>query len=231
MFMIRSELIGKGLYSLQEATKLTGADYSTIRRWMLGYSYKNRMGNYVVREPIFKSEIGDIDGQFTISFQDLIELLFVSSFRKRGVRWKIIHEAFDIAKERFRSSHPFSSINFKTDGKRIFEEAIVNNKAQLSDLHMNQIVMSTVVEPSLKKGIEFEDGRATVWYPLHPSKSIALDPERSFGRPIIKNRGIPTEVLFAAYEAEENYESVAREFDIQSTDVKQAVDFQRKLAA
>lgn len=223
--------VGKGLYTLQEATKLSEADYSTISRWLRGYAYRNKSGEYVERPPIFTAEFGDVNGQFIISFQDLIELLFVSSFRKRKVRWSVIHEAFEIARERFSSSHPFSAINFKTDGKTIFEEAIAGDRAQLSDLHMDQIVIADFIAPGLMKALEFEDGKAKVWFPRHPSKAIVLDPARSFGRPIVARSGIPTEVLFAAYEAEENYEAVAREFDSTANEVRQAVGFQRSLAA
>lgn len=223
--------IGRGVYSVQEAARLTGADYGTIRRWLLGYSYKAKDGNVKERPPIFRAEFGDVDGQFIISFQDLIELLFVASFRKRGVKWTIIHEAFELAKERFNSNHPFSVINFKTDGKRIYEETIQKRRSVLSDLHFKQLVMAPVIESTLVRALEFKGGTATQWFPTHPSKTIVLDPNRSFGRPIIDRTGVPTEVLFAAYQAEDNFEYVAREFDTPVADVRKAVQFQIALAA
>ena len=229
--MSRSEeFLGRGLYSIPEATRLTGADYSTMRRWLTGYSYK-RKGKVIDRPPIFEPEFGEVDGQLIISFQDLIELLFVTRFRARGVKWSIIHEAFELAKERFESSHPFSAINFKTDGKRIFEETVKDGKAQLSDLHLNQIVIADFIAPTLTKAIEFDTNRAALWYPRFPSKTILLDPHRSFGRPILRESGVPTEAIFAAYEAEEEVGLVARQFDISSVQVKAAISFQQRLAA
>lgn len=230
--MVRSKniFLGKGVYTIPEAARLTGAGSDTMRRWLLGYSYK-RNGKVYARPPIFEAEFGDIDGQFTISFQDLIELLFVSRFRSKGVKWSIIHEAFKLAKERFESDHPFSAINFKTDGKRIFEETIHSGNKQLSDLHLNQIVIADFIAPTLSKAIEFDTQRATVWYPQYPSKLILLDPERSFGRPIIANGSVPTEALYLAYEAEEDFGIVARQFDIRVSDVRSAVSFQERLAA
>ncbi|MEM9569816.1 MAG: DUF433 domain-containing protein [Pseudomonadota bacterium] len=230
--MLRSEneFIGKGVYTITEAARLTGARRETMRRWLLGYSQK-RNGRIYERPPIFEAEFGDVDGQFNISFQDLIELLFVSRFREKGVKWSIIHEAFKLAKERFESDHPFSAINFKTDGKRIFEETVRSGRKQLSDLHLKQIVIADFIAPTLSKAIEFDVNKATIWYPQYPSRLILLDPQRSFGRPIIANGGVPTETLFLSYQAEEDFGIVARQFDLRVADVRSAVSFQRKLAA
>lgn len=229
--MVRSEsLLGKGLYTVPEASRLTGASYSTMRRWLTGYSYK-RKGKVFDRPPIFEPEFGEVDGQLTISFQDLVELLFVTRFRARGVKWPIIHEAFELAKQRFESNHPFSAINFKTDGKRIFEETVNRGRKQLSDLHLNQIVIAEFIAPTLTKAIEFDTNGAAIWYPKFPSKVILLDPHRSFGRPILSESGVPTEAVFAAFEAEEDTAIVARQFDITGAQVNSAVNFQRQLAA
>ncbi|WP_299550741.1 hypothetical protein [uncultured Tateyamaria sp.] len=230
MVRSRNKFLGKGIYTISEAARLTGAGRDTISRWLLGYSYK-RGGKFYERPPIFTTEFGDVDGQFTISFQDLIELLFVAKFRAKGVKWSIIHEAFKLARERFESEHPFSAINFKTDGQRIFEETIIAGAVQLADLHLNQIVIADFIAPTLTKAIEFDTRRATIWYPQFPSKLILLDPQRSFGRPIVSRGSVPTEALYLAYEAEEDFGLVARQFDLKVADVRSAVKFQERLAA
>lgn len=223
-------LLGKGIYSLYEATRLSGASSSTIRRWLLGYSYKS--GNQRKRRPpIFESDIGEIDGVFTISFRDLIELLFVHAFRERGVKWAIIHEAFDLARERFESQHPFSAINFKTDGKRIFEETILRGETKLADLNKQQFVISDFIQPTLVKALEFDRRSVQKWYPNFPSKIIVLDPKRSFGRPIVDESGVPTQVINAAFQVEQDAAIVAAEFETKRSAVEAAVRFEARLAA
>ena len=218
MLRSKNKFLGKGIYTISEAARLTGSGNDTMRRWLLGYSYK-RDGKVYDRPPIFSAEFGDVDGQFTISFQDLIELLFVARFRAKEVKWSIIHEAFKLAKERFESDHPFSAINFKTDGKRIFEETIRSGEVRLADLHLNQIVIADFIAPTLTKAIEFDTRRATIWYPQFPSKLILLDPQRSFGRPIVARGSVPTEILYLAYVAEEDFGLVARQFDLKVADL------------
>ncbi|MEO0981487.1 MAG: DUF433 domain-containing protein [Pseudomonadota bacterium] len=230
MFSSGKKFVGKGVYTIPEATRLTGAGYETMRRWLLGYSYKYK-GKFVEKPPIFEAEFGKIDGELIISFQDLIELLFVVRFRSKKVKWGVIHEAFDKAKERFESNHPFSRLNYRTDGKRIFEDGESEKGRQFTDLNTDQIVFADFIDRTLSKGIEFSNREASIWFPKFPSKIIVLDPKRSFGRPIISRTGVPTEVIFAAYEADEDYSLVARDFDIRIQEVQSAVKFQQRLAA
>lgn len=230
MSISRDELLDKGLYSIYEAIKLSGASASTVRRWLLGYTYKYR-GRIRHRDPIFSAEFGDIDGQFTISFRDLVELLFVTAFRERGVKWAVIHEAFELARERFESEHPFSVINFKTDGKRIFEETVLRGRKELTDLNRQQFVISDFIEPTLLKAIECDQHSVRRWYPAYPSKLIVLDPKRSFGRPVITSGGVPTEVIWGAFQADQDVKLVAEEFDTKPAAVRAAVKFEKNLAA
>ena len=230
MFSSGSEFIGKGVYSIPEAAKLTGAGYDTMRRWLTGYTYSYK-GKHIEKPPIFETEFGKVDGQMIVSFQDLVELLFVVRFRAKRVSWGIIHEAFEKAKDRFESNHPFSRLNYRTDGNRIFEDGLSRAGRQVTDLNTDQIVFADFIDRTLSKGIEFSNNEASVWFPKFPSKVIVLDPKRSFGRPIVNRVGIPTEVLFAAFEADEDYSIVARDFDLRVQEVKAAVSFQEKIAA
>jgi len=230
MFSSNPEFVGRGVYSIPETAKLTGAGYDTMRRWLTGYTYKYK-GKFIERPPIFETEFGKVDGQLIVSFQDLVELLFVVRFRAKKVPWGIIHEAFNKAKVRFESNHPFSRLNYRTDGKRIFEDGESVDGRQVTDLNTDQIVFAEFIDRTLSKGIEFSNREASVWFPRFPSRVVVLDPKRSFGRPIINRVGIPTEVLHAAFEADEDYSLVARDFDLRVKEVKAAVQFQEQIAA
>jgi len=230
MSIENDQLLGKGLYSIYEATRLSGASVSTVRRWLLGYTYKSG-GRIRQRPPIFKADIGEIDGVFTISFRDLVELLFVHAFREKGVKWTAIHEAFELARKRFESEHPFSVINFKTVGKRIFEETILSGHKKLEDLNKQQFVIGDFIEPTLVNTLEFDRHSVRKWFPSYPSKAIVLDPKRSFGRPIISESGVPTQVIYAAFQAERDLSFVADEFETKKSAIKAAIRFESQMAA
>lgn len=225
-----SELVGKGIYALHEAARLANADGNTVRRWLLGYSYKHS-GKTVTQPPIFRAEIGRIEDDFFISFVDLVELLFVANFRRRGIKWSVIKTAFESARDRFESDHPFSVLNFQTDGKRIFEETVLNGRRQLTDLEKKQLLLGDFIDRTLSKTLQFEKGSVRLWYPEFPSRLIVLDPSRSFGRPIVASNGVPTEVIFGALEADDDVQLVAREFGITAKEVRAVAEFQERLAA
>jgi uncharacterized protein (DUF433 family) len=223
-------LIGVGLYGVPEAHRLTGAKPSTIYRWLSGYRYR-RDGAERFSPPVWNGDFGQVDGQLTLSFQDLMEVRFVRAFRQHGVSWPAIREAAAIACEMFQSSHPFSRHRFRTDGGRIFEEVESRGAVKLFDLNRQSWVFHDIVSPSLYQGIEFEADHAVRWFPMHPRKSIVLDPAFSFGRPIVARERVPTEVLALAAKAEGSIEAVARWFGVSPSAVRVAVEFEERAGA
>jgi uncharacterized protein (DUF433 family) len=87
----------------------------------------------------------------------------------------------------------------------------------------------TVVEPSLRD-LEFEADAVARWYPLGSSRSVVIDPARAFGRALVKG-GVPTEVLANAAKVEGSIGKAARAYEVAPAAVRDAVEFERKLAA
>ena len=74
------EYIGRGVYSVAEAARLTGVPSSTIRRWTRGYTYKGR-----IIPPVFDGV--NEEGTPILRFVDLMEVRILDGFRKEGVSW------------------------------------------------------------------------------------------------------------------------------------------------
>jgi len=174
-------------------------------------------------------EIGVVDGENAISFLDLLEVRFINAFRKAGVSWKFIREAAFKAQEVFNTTHPFTTQRFRTDGKHIFSSFSENNSKLTLDLNNANYAMEKVIEPFFKD-IEFESDQAVRWYP-YKNKKIVIDPERAFGRPILKESGIATDILYAAFNTEKDEKLVAEWYDIDIASVKSAVDYEKGLRA
>ena len=165
----------------------------------------------------------------------MLEIRFVDAFRRYGVSLPSIREAAEHARELFHQPYPFTCRRFQTDGRSIFADVKeVTGDDGLVDLVKKQNVFNRVIKPSLYTGIEYDSGEnnALRWFPVLNSKKIVLDPERSFGKPMITEAGITTEVLFQSWLAEgEDARMVASLYDIDIAAVNAAVHFEQRIAA
>ena len=220
-------LIGLGIYSIPEAARLTKVPNNTIYRWIRGYKYTSDE-NVKQMDPLWTRDIPEIDGENAVSFYDLLEIRFINAFRIAGVSWKFIREAALKAQEVFDTTHPFITQKFRTDGKHIFSSFIENNSNLTLDLNNANYAMEKIIEPSLYKGIEFESNQVARWYP-YKNKKIVIDPERAFGRPILNESGIATNILYAAFKAEKNEKRVAEWYNIDIASVKSAIEYEKGL--
>jgi len=218
------ELLGKGIYTIPEASRLSKVGPGKIKRWISGYEVAGRPYNRV-----FAPDIPPIDHAYALSFHDLIEVRFINEFRKHGVSWPTIRIAFNKAMEILQSNHPFASRRFHTDGKHILAE--VSDK-KLLELVRDQLEWTDLIERYLVRGIEFtENDMAGRWWPLPESKRIVIDPTRRFGKPIVDKFAIPTSAIASAFNTEQSVEDVARWFQIDEESVRDAIEFEEQLAA
>ena len=226
-------LIGVGLYTFQEASKLTSASPQELRRWLKGHAYKARdSGKRVNSVPLWQAELSE-SGLEGVSFHDLLEVRFVQAFRKHGVSLQTIRLASQQAREMFNHPYPFTCKRFETDGRTIFAAALEEaGEMQLLDLPKRQFAFTKIIEPSLYRGIEFgRDELASRWYPVTRSKAIVLDPTIAFGKPIVTHGSIRTSTLYDAFKAEENKQYVARLYEVPVSAVDAAIRFEERLAA
>jgi uncharacterized protein (DUF433 family) len=224
-------LIGAGIYSVPEAARLTQIPTARIRRWVKGYTYRSGPDQRV-STPVVHSQLEPIDGVVALGFLDLIEVRFVDAFRSHGVGWKAIRIAYDRARDLIGSKHPFSTRRFRTDGRRIFADIIRDaGEPILLELVSNEFAFRKVLSPYLYAGLEFSEDEVARWWPMGESGDVVIDPERSFGQPIVHKEGVPTRVLAQAFRVEESYDAVARWYDVNRRSVRQAVEFEKRLAA
>lgn len=226
------QLAGLGIYTFGEAARLTDIQPAKLRRWLRGYSYKHGESNRA-SEPLWLPEIAE-SGLEGISFHDLLEVRFVDAFVRAGVSLPIIRRVAQTAKEVYGSAYPFTQRRFRTDGKTIFETAVKESgEPELLDLLKRQYAFEQIIGSSLYAGIDFDDNeqRALRWYPIAKSKSVVLDPAIAFGKPIVANCGIRTDILYSAFQAEQNKQRVARQFEVPVQAVDAAIRFEERIAA
>jgi uncharacterized protein (DUF433 family) len=228
------DIIGTGIYPLNQAARLVGEEPRALRRWLQGCSRKAN-GEKVRSEPLWETQLKN-EGlpEDVIGFRDLLELRMVSAFVRHGVDLRVIRATVESASKDFGQNYPLTNQQFLTDGKRIFLQAIERSTGapRMIDILRKQFVFSDIIKPSLYAGIEYGADGAVRWFPLGKRKSIVLDPALQFGTPIVTHTGIPTDTIYASYLAEGgDKEMVARVFDLTPKMVADAVEFEERIAA
>lgn len=220
--------LGIGSYTPSEAARLTGVPAYALKRWLFGYSYSHH-GPLTTQPPLWQPQYGVDQEDPLLGFRDLIEARMVGRLRSLGIGMPTIRACLRTASEIAEDPHPFSSANFRTDGKSLFLERISDSgEHDVIDLKLRQHAFAKVIERSFLD-LEFDEEKATRWFLLPNKQSIVADPERSFGQPITNEGGVPTNRLLQAVSAEGSISKVAKLFEIRSTIVRDAVTFEKTL--
>jgi hypothetical protein len=224
--------IGQGVYSLPEASRLIGIPRPRIRRWLEGYTFRSS-GRSIRSGPVIASAIGRDTGELALTFADLLEIRFLDAFIEKGVSLRTVRLAVEAARETLGTDRPFSSRRFMTDGKTILAEIVGTGRGRhYLDLAKSQFVFQKVIKPFLVAGVEFDDfDTPSRWWPLTRRKLVLVDPERSFGAPIVSIGGVPTRVLAASAKAERSATRAAKLYDVPVRAVRDALEFERRLSA
>lgn len=221
-----NELLGVGLYTPVEASRLLRVPAGKIVRWLRGDEVKGQW-----YEPLWRPQVDIGDGKTYLGFRDLMEMRTAHAFMAIGVSATMIRKAINEAKLSVDDERPLSTKKFMTDGRSIFLEiANESGDAKLVDLFRGQYTFKRIIEASLR-GVEFEGIIPTRWWPASIAQKIVLDPERSFGQPIEADTGVPTAVLAAAVKAEGSVEAAANIWQVPTRSVQRAVKFEMELAA
>ncbi len=233
--MLDSSLLGKGLYTIPEAARILQMRAETVRRWVTGYSF-GRKNHKHYSPPLIRLSTSSGVSEVFLTFQNLIELLFIRLFHREGVSLYTIRAAASEAQRDFDSNHPFAVKQFDTDGKNIFAtlefkdvEGIPKSKV-LKDLKLSQMVIDEIARPYFKN-LEYSDLGVIRYYPLGSDKSIVLDPKRSFGKPIDEASGVATYVLYQMARTGEAPRDIAKWYGVSEEAVSNAIEYESLLKA
>lgn len=79
------------------------------------------------------------------------------------------------------------------------------------------------------KELEFS-GDDVFWWPLGKQRQIVVDPRRNFGQPTVAKFGVPAQVLARSVKANASQQLVARWYQVQPDEIRDAVEFEHALA-
>ena len=222
--------LGIGLYSVTDVSRLLKIHPQKIRRWLGGYTYTSN-GEDRTMPALWDVDLHLPENQIELSFRDMIELRIVKAFLDADFGLHAIRTCLQCARSLVDYERPFSSGEFRTDGKTIFLRSIEESgEPKLLDLKSKQYVFAKVVEQSFKD-LDLEQGLVARWRPYRGKESIVIDPTRAFGQPVAALSGVPTVTLAEAVAAEGSESKVALLYEVDVAIVRDAVKFQKELMA
>ncbi|QAU44599.1 DUF433 domain-containing protein [Bradyrhizobium guangzhouense] len=223
-------LLGIGFYTVPEAARLLKIAPLNIRRWLGGYRF-TQGDKTVDMPPLWKPQLPPYDHHMELGFRDLIELRVIKSFLDAGLSILTVRNCLEYARGLAGDDHPFSTRRFRTDGRTIFLESLRRTgEDEVLDLKSHQYVIKKVIDRTFKD-LDISQDIVTRWRPFEGKQSIVIDPSRAFGQPITNNYGVPTITLADAVKAEGSVERVSKLYDVSPSAVRDAVRFEKSLAA
>ncbi len=162
-----------------------------------------------------------------MSFTNLVEAHVLDAIRREhGVRLKEVREAIRYMQGRMQVEHPLAFRGMATDGHHIF----VRHYAQLINVSREgQLAMTEILDAYLRRVDWDEAGFAARLYPftrkreLEEPKAIVIDPEVSFGKPVLVGTGVPTATVAERYKAGESVEELAADYDLKRDHIEEAI--------
>ncbi len=203
-------------YTTAEAARLAQAAPQTVAYWHYG-------GRTAVGPTLSTKRRRE-----ALSYLQLVEVAFVSTFRHIGVSLQRIRKAREYAAQRFNVEFPFAQYEFKTDGVHVLmdlaEEEPSFNFLIAADEHgqtgWREVLLSRFDE------FDYDHGLALTWHPRGRETPIVVDARVAFGAPIVAGTGIPTWVLRGRIEAGETSAEIEEEFGIREPALRTALEFE-----
>ncbi len=220
-------------YPLTDAARYLHIPVGTLRSWMNGRYYPTKDGKQYF-EPLIQRPEPDFP---QISFTNLVEAHVLRSIRKiHGVRLDKVRSALDYLDKQFQMPHPLARVEFQTDGANLFVESI----GRLVSVSENgQLAIKAALKNLLTRVEWNEEGAATRLFPTSRDtpetapaapRNVEIDPQVSFGRPVVVGTGIPTIAIAERYEAGESPESIADDLGCGIPQIHDAIRFELVLS-
>lgn len=216
------------MYGVSEAARYLHIPVPTLRSWIRGRRYPTAAGKRHF-QPIITLPKEDLP---LLSFMNLVEAHILDAIRYRHkVPLPNVRRAIDYL-SKSGSKHPLADHLLKTYALDLF----IEQSGLLINVSKNgQIVMREVIEAYLHRVERDAEGAARQLFPFlrrHPKtiedepKLVLINPLISFGRPILKDSGIPTAIIAERFYAGDSIDELAEDYDRPKAEIEEAIRYQ-----
>ncbi len=144
-----------------------------------------------------------------------------------------VRDAVFYMQKRMNVEHPLAFQAMVTDGVDLF----VQRYAELINVSRDgQLAISAILDAYLRRVDWDEAGFAIRLYPftrkreLDEPRVVVIDPEVSFGKPVLVGTGIPTSTVAERYKAGESVDDLAEDYDLERAKIEEAIRCELKAA-
>lgn len=207
-----------GVYSYREAARLLNVSTQRVARWADGYLFEVKYG-WRFSAPVLQSPA---HRQGVLSFPELMELFFVREYSGLGVRLQHIRATAE-ALAREVGPFPFTQKQLLVGGRELL---VRQSEDILRRPDIGQLVADFA--ESLLHHVEIEADEVSRYYPPAFEREVLLDKHIRAGEPVVweSEYSIPTRIIYALWEAEQDVDSVADYFNIPRHKVSVAIRYE-----
>lgn len=210
-------------YTFPEASRATEIPTSTLRSWVVGQAYRRKQ-DVAFFEPVIERPDPD---DSRLSFANLIEAHVLRALRTvHDVKLSAIREAVTIAEEEFGIQRLLVSPALRTGAGKLF----LDRYASLIELSPSrQFALREILVEYLER-VKYDESKLPAeFYPFERSprnrgaRVILLSPFISFGRPVIRRRGISTRAIVQRLDAGEDVAAILEDYGITEPELEEAI--------
>lgn len=210
-------------YTFAEVSRYLHVPAATVRVWVAGLDTATQQFEPLIRRPV--------SGDKRLSFNNVVEVHVLRALRTRhGVSMPGVRKALEYAE----TACGVPRLLIHRDLMAGAGEVFLDRYSDLVALSRGgQLVLRDALTAHLERVVYDPQGVPLRLYPWLPSPSradcrtIVLDPHLGFGNPVTEHGGISTAVLVSRYEAGESLDEIAADYDLESRDVADAIQFER----
>jgi len=218
-------IINNGVYGIPEAARILGVPQQRVRAWFGGWPSRG--------DALLRSDYKRKHGQYTISFLNLVDAAVATTLKeKHGVSTQMLRKLRLKLSQAWHTEHPFAREEFFTDdsGREVFCRLATEEEASppLLEILNQQFAIPQILLPFLKQVDYSGDTRYASLIKL--MGRVVLDPTRKYGKPIVRESGMPTALLNDCFVATQSVDVVADWYNVAPEDVQEAVEFETEYA-
>jgi uncharacterized protein (DUF433 family) len=228
-------------YPLSEAAHYLRIPKATLSSWVHGRPYPTDSGTKFFKPLIDLPESANL----VLSFVNLVEAHVLSAIRKdHGVTLPRVRKALNYVVREFEHKHPLADQRFETDGIDLFVDhlqakevpGLPDSEDIVAEAHLvnasrdGQLALRELIKARLRRVERDPAGIAVRLYPYtrkdffrDQPRAVVIDPNVSFGRPVLAGSGIPTAIVAERYKAGESMDALAMDYGRSRLDIEEAV--------
>jgi uncharacterized protein (DUF433 family) len=221
-------LLDRPVYGMSQAARLLNLRTDGLRRWIDGYEIAGKSYPPVIRE---ERTLDDV-----VTWGEFVEAGYLREYRAHRVSLQYLRPVIGLLRERLGVKYPLATLRPYASGRQLALEVqnLLGLSPELSIVIIGRdgsLQLADSAAAFLKK-VEFGGASEIVerLFPLGQGKPIVLDPDRNFGEPTVSGT-VRTDVIAELVDAGEEPEQLAEIYELRVSDIRAAVEFERRYSA